>query len=124
MFLKSKTFDLIVKKQGKVLISMFFEFFQEEVKHYLYNYDILSDSIIFVSLDLYDNLVYPVISEDSVGFAWKNASQWNDHKQRVIASPNNYQLGIDGRGIQVQKFGDSLFRSGKQKLFPMSLVLI
>ena len=105
-----RNLDLIVKKYEESSDIHVFEFFQEEVKHYLYNYDILSDSINFISLVLYDTLVYPVMIEGTVGFMWQNASQWNNHKKRVIASPNNYQLGIDGRGIQVEKFGDSLLK--------------
>ena len=53
-----------------------------------------------MSLLVLDSLMFPVIIEDSIGFVWKNTTQWDLHKKRVIASPSNYQISVDGRGIQ------------------------
>ncbi len=104
----SPSFDLIFKKNENNININVFEYFQESVKHYLYNYSALEDSINFVSLSLMDTLMYPVANGDSSGFVWKNISQWNNYKKRVIASPKNYQISLDNRGLQVEEFGDFL----------------
>ena len=99
-------FDLIVKNYANSSDIHVFEFFPNEVKHYIYNYNILSNSINFMSLVSLDSLMFPVISEDSIGFVWKDTFQWDLHKKRVIASPSNFHISADGRGIQVEKFGE------------------
>ena len=93
------------------------------MKHYIYNYDITSNSINFLSLFLLDTLMFPIIIEDSIGFVWKDTFQWDLHKKRVIASPSNYQISDDGRGIQVEKFGEFISK-WNSNLFPILLVLI
>ena len=105
-----QNFDLIFKKHEYRSDIHVFEYFSESVKHYQYNYNRLNDSISFVSFFLLDTLLRPVISEDSIGFTWKTISQWDSHKKRVIASPNNFHISMDNRGIQVEKFGDSLIK--------------
>ena len=101
-----QNFDLIVKNYENSSNIHVFEFFLNEVKHYLYNYDLMSDSINFISYSLIDSLMFPVVSEDSMGFVWKDSFQWDLHKKRVIASPTNYQINVDGKGIQLEKFGE------------------
>ena len=103
-----RNFDLIFKNYDSSSDIHVFEFFSESVKHYHYNYNLINDSINIVSFSLIDSLLYPVVSEDSMGFTWKNYSQWDSHKKRVVASPNNFHINVNNRGIQVEKFGDSL----------------
>ena len=57
-----QNFDLIVKNYENSSDIHVFEFFPNEVKHYIYNYDILSNSINFMSLFLLDSLMFPVIN--------------------------------------------------------------
>ena len=99
-------FDLFVKNYENNSDIHVFEFFPKEVKHYIYNYDIVSDSINFMSLLVLDSLMIPIINEGSIEFVWKNTTEWDLHKKRVIASPRNYYISDDGRGIQVEKFGE------------------
>ena len=99
-------FDLFVKNYENNSDIHVFEFFPKEVKHYIYNYDIVSDSINFMSLLVLDSLMIPIINEGSIEFVWKNTTEWDLHKKRVIASPRNYYISDDGRGIQVDKFGE------------------
>ena len=110
-----KNFDLIFKKHEFRTDIHVFEFFSESVRHYNYQYNMLNDSINFISLFLQDTLLFPLISDDSIGFTWKNISQWDSHKKRVIASPNNFHVNVDNRGIQVEKFGDSLTKWESKK---------
>ena len=71
-YTEALNFDLIVKNHENSSDINVFEIFPEKVKHYLYNYDITSDSINFISLFLLDTLMFPVKIEDSIGFVWKD----------------------------------------------------
>ena len=105
---EAQNFDLIVTNYENSSDIHVFEFSPKEVKHYIYNYNIISDSINFMSLFLLDSLMFPVISEDSIGFVWKDTFQWDSHKKRVFAHPSNFYINTDGNGIQVGKFGEFL----------------
>ena len=53
-----QNFDLIIKTYENSSDIHVFEFFPKEVKHYIYNYNIISDSINFMSLFLLDSLMF------------------------------------------------------------------
>ena len=104
--------DLFLKTHENRTEIHVFEFYENSLRHYEYDYIISQDSITFISDTLIDTLLYPISSEDSSLLEWKNSSQWNSHKKRVLSSPTNYSIDINNKGITSENFGDIINKWG------------
>ena len=100
--------EVIIKSYEDRTSIHLFEFYNNSLRYYEYDYMALEDSIVFVSDTLIETLLYPVLSEDIFSIEWKNIAQWDSHKKRVFLSPNNFSIGINNKGITSENFGDSI----------------
>ena len=100
--------EVIIKSYEDRTSIHLFEFYDNSLRYYEYDYMALEDSIVFVSDTLIETLLYPVLSEDIFSIEWKNIAQWESHKKRVFLSPNTFSIGINNKGITSENFGDSI----------------
>jgi hypothetical protein len=87
-----------------------FEFFQDSVHHYRYDYYSPSNSSSLLYHEGIDSLVFPVGDSDLSSVEWKSQSQWNTHSKRVYASPNNFGIDLNTSGITVDDFGSPILK--------------
>jgi len=96
-------------QQDHTLIDIF-EFFQDSVHHYRYDYYSPSNSSSLLYHEGIDSLVFPVGDSDFSSVEWKSQSQWNTHSKRVFASPNNFGINLNTSGITVDDFGSPILK--------------
>ena len=108
--LSSNDFSMgFIIQQDHTLIDIF-EFFQDSVHHYRYDYYSPSNSSSLLYHEGIDSLVFPVGDSDFSSVEWKSQSQWNTHSKRVFASPNNFGIDLNTSGITVDDFGSPILK--------------
>ena len=108
--LSSNDFSVgFIIQQDHTLIDIF-EFFQDSVHHYRYDYYSPSNSSSLLYHEGIDSLVFPVGDSDFSSVEWKSQSQWNTHSKRVFASPNNFGIDLNTSGITVDDFGSPILK--------------
>ena len=108
--LSSNDFSVVfIIQQDHTLIDIF-EFFQDSVHHYRYDYYSPSNSSSLLYHEGIDSLVFPVGDSDFSSVEWKSQSQWNTHSKRVFASPNNFGIDLNTSGITVDDFGSPILK--------------
>ena len=108
--LSSNNFKVaFIIQQDHTLIDIF-EFFQDSVHHYRYDYYSPSNSSSLLYHEGIDSLVFPVGDSDFSSVEWKSQSQWNTHSKRVFASPNNFGIDLNTSGITVDDFGSPILK--------------
>ena len=108
--LSSNDFNVgFIIQQDHTLIDIF-EFFQDSVHHYRYDYYSPSNSSSLLYHEGIDSLVFPVGDSDFSSVEWKSQSQWNTHSKRVFASPNNFGIDLNTSGITVDDFGSPILK--------------
>ena len=96
-------------QQDHTLIDIF-EYFQDSVHHYRYDYYSPSNSSSLLYHEGIDSLVFPVGDSGFSSVEWKSQSQWNTHSKRVFASPNNFGIDLNTSGITVDDFGSPILK--------------
>ena len=108
--LSSNDFSVVfIIQQDHTLIDIF-EFFQDSVHHYRYDYYSPSNTSSLLYHEGIDSLVFPVGDSDFSSVEWKSQSQWNTHSKRVFASPNNFGIDLNTSGITVDDFGSPILK--------------
>ena len=108
--LSSNDFSMgFIIQQDHTLIDIF-EFFQDSVHHYRYDYYSPSNTSSLLYHEGIDSLVFPVGDSDFSSVEWKSQSQWNTHSKRVFASPNNFGIDLNTSGITVDDFGSPILK--------------
>ena len=108
--LSSNDFSMgFIIQQDHTLIDIF-EFFQDSVHHYRYDYYSPSNSSSLLYHEGIDSLVFPVGDSDFSSVEWKSQSQWNTHSKRVFASPKNFGIDLNTSGITVDDFGSPILK--------------
>ena len=108
--LSSNDFSMgFIIQQDHTLIDIF-EFFQDSVHHYRYDYYSPSNSSSLLYHEGIDSLVFPIGDSDFSSVEWKSQSQWNTHSKRVFASPNNFGIDLNTSGITVDDFGSPILK--------------
>ena len=108
--LSSNDFSVgFIIQQDHTLIDIF-EFFQDSVHHYRYDYYSPSNTSSLLYHEGIDSLVFPVGDSDFSSVEWKSQSQWNTHSKRVFASPNNFGIDLNTSGITVDDFGSPILK--------------
>ncbi len=82
------------------------EYQEDSCLHSIYTFDLSSKDIVLNEQTWIDSLVYPITDPEEQSIDWKSFSLWDNHKQRVFATPHNFGIDLGSQGITVDKFGN------------------
>ena len=108
--LSSNEFNVALIIQDDHALVDIFEYFQDSVHHYRYDYYSPTNSSSLLYHEGIDSLVFPVGDSEFSSVEWKSQSQWNTHSKRVFASPNNFGIDLNTSGITVDDFGSPILK--------------